>query len=220
MLEWLGNEYLAYYNGCDSVQFEEFVLSPGHHTLCDERSCKDCSQQACHSQPEILKLHNDTPIVSFDIELFLSRVDKLHIREIHDRCDLLIADEETKLVLCEFTCSAEKYINPYLHHKNGMLQGKRAKAYKQLMSVIEELEAVPNIKPRLNNYAVRIGLFAYRVKNPLRSEPDAPSPERIKLRDSLSAFKPSPKLSSPTLLTDMGHGFQFRQIRYPDAYYW
>ncbi|MCI6118031.1 MAG: hypothetical protein MR717_01860 [Prevotella sp.] len=101
-----------------------------------------------------------------------------------------------------------------------MQQGKRAKAYKQLMSVIEELEAVPNIKSRLNNYAVRIGLFAYRVKNPLRSEPDAPSPERIKLRDSLSAFKPSPKLSSPTLLTDMGHGFQFRQIRYPDAYDW
>lgn len=99
MLEWLGNEYLAYYNGCGPVQFEEFVLSPGHHTLCDERSCKDCSQQACHSQPEILKLHNDTPIVSFDIELFLSRVDKLHIREIHDRCDLLIADEATKFVL-------------------------------------------------------------------------------------------------------------------------
>jgi hypothetical protein len=219
MLEWVEDEYLNHYDAIGLIHFEESRLESGHHIINDERSCGDCSQHDCEFQPETLKLFNEVPIAKYDIEKLLNEVDSLHIRSIHERCDLLFADERTKLMFCELSCSAEKYIHPYWHHKNGLQPGKRAKAYHQMQSVIRELERVPSIRTRISQYPKRVCLFAYRAKTSQPTVSMVPVSVKTTIGRSLSAFTSSP-LPLDKLPAKMGNGFEFQQVKYPKEYKW
>lgn len=216
MLEWIVWEYLKAHNSDNTFVQDECLLETGHHVLNDPRSCDDCDGNACGNRKENFKLYNNVPVACFDIENFLSTIDRLHIRSIHDRCDMILADQKEKIALCELTCSMGKYIEPYNHVKKGMQPGKRRKAYQQMNSVLSELMLVPQIAEHILHYPKRVMLFCYRAKD---VQVGNISEGRKKAIDSMASFT-TPMFSISGLHTDLPNGFKFVQVRYPDEYVW
>lgn len=117
-----------------------------------------------------------------------------------DKCDYLIFDSEKQAFIC---AELSKLLSNYLetHPQEGKpVEGKRAKAYRQLEITTNKLMAVNNISDFISAFFKRIAVFAYRLNdsNPIFAR-------------SVNAFNRSPK----SLDANFGNGFYFYQREYP-----
>lgn len=158
--------------------------------------------------PEGLVIVSEKAICRVDIESFFRQMNGLKAAE-GLCCDFLFADGVRKIVFCDLTCSLRKYILPF-RNSRGYQQGKRAKAYHQISSTIDKLMAVPNVAQYIHQMPLKIGLFAERDKD------SATSDVAIK---NMMLMMPDYSMENH-LSTDMGNGFQFVTVHYPQAYQW
>ena len=119
------------------------------------------------------------------------------------------ADEDVKVILCDLTCSQKKYVQPFTN-SSGYHEGKRATAYRQIESTIDKLMDVPEIRNHFASMSSRVGLFAERNKDTVF---------RDVATQNMQLMMPD-YMQGSNLNTDMGHGFEFVTVLYPQTYQW
>jgi len=117
-----------------------------------------------------------------------------------EKCDYLIFDSAKQAFVC---AELSKLLSTYLetHPQEGKpVEGKRAKAYRQLEVTTNKLMAVYEITEFIFSFLKHIAVFAYRLNdsNPIFAR-------------SVNAFNRSPK----SLDSNFGNGFFFYQREYP-----
>lgn len=186
-------------------------IEAGLHSLGDEKACGECSEERkiCTDADEnaVLKLSARTDMHKVNIEKFFAQFDGTNAA-VEKKCDLLLYND-ANAVFCEMTCSLNKYIEPYSNSK-GVQIGKRAGAYNQMKNVMEALFGVADIKDRLAACCNKVGLFAVRLK-----DTSTPTDEVEKNMKTLMQEFENPQACQ----TDMGNGFLFQTIVYPEIYH-
>jgi hypothetical protein len=117
-----------------------------------------------------------------------------------EKCDYIIFDSANQAFIC---AELSKLLSTYLeiHPQEGIpVEGKRAKAYRQLEITTNKLMAVFQINEFISSFLKKIAVFAYRLNdsNPMFAR-------------SVNAFNRSPK----SLDANFGNGFYFYQREYP-----
>ena len=131
------------------------------------------------------------------------------------KCDLLLVSGD-KIVFCDMTCSKAKYIEPYVMQNGTEKIGKRNTVRKQISNSISLLSNVPEIASEIDTKTKRIALFAYRVKDV--SCNDAFD---YKVKKNMQEFgKMVDRMVKEPMYSDMGNGFLFTEIQYPDTFVW
>ena len=183
----------------------------GSFSLCDDKACNSCD--STHNQncdKIVLHVKCETPIDVVDLEHFL---DAFNDKISGKRCDLMMYDE-SKIVLCELTCSKSHLIVPH-KRKDVWVPGKREYAYGQIDNTIRTLCHVALVHEAIKKRK-KVALFAYREK-------DFPIVDDFigKIVQPMKDFNPlEASIAAMNLSTDMSEGFSFVQVRYPDAYLW
>lgn len=138
--------------------------------------------------------NNDVTIISYENFHNQARI------ESEFKCDYLIFDSAKQAFIC---AELSKLFSTYLetHSQEGKpVEGKRAKAYRQLEVTTNKLMAVYQITEFITSFFKNIAVFAYRLNdsNPMFAR-------------SVNAFNRSPK----SLDANFGNGFYFYQREYP-----
>lgn len=215
-MEWLKDDYVAHYGVTRRVNIIIRQLpKSASNTMHDEKACNECmdnSKDTCRNNPANLILNNSAPLEKVDIEAFFSQFNGLDKASIKERCDMMLFDSSDKIAFCEMTCCDAKYVYPYSNKKGSHL-GKRAKAYSQIKSVVDKFYTVPSIKLKFDSYKQRIGLFALREKSgSLFSGNDT-------AEKAMLAMIPQYTMGTG-FSSDMGNGFKFVTVKYPEVYRW
>jgi len=206
------NEYPAHF-GANGKYAILSVEKQGVFPLNDEKACRECRGQDKHQcnnedADTHMLLNADHPVTVVDIEGFLNQFDGKRAA-IKERCDRMLYDDN-KIVLVDFYCGQQKYVQPYANTR-GEQPGKLANARDQINSTVEKICEVPAINERMNGYATKEGIFAYRIKQP-PAVPILPgSPGAQMFLNSI------PKVKG---YTNIAHGFKFRMLKYPETYEW
>lgn len=175
----------------------------GKHILLDEKACNECKSKGkdiCS-----LKKYQGTFVVrverevsKIEIEKFLKQFEGKQACPKH-LCDLLFYDNNTKIVFVEMSCCLEKY------SKN-----KLALARKQIEATIDKLKEVKTISVKIDGYANKMGIFAFRNKT--ISETNA-------TKGMITFLKFSEKISGNNNLSSLlANGFIFKTVLYPTEY--
>lgn len=208
-MNWLLEEYKNHYglNGVYNILFENIV---GLHLLKDNKSCDFCpdKRRICINNDEavVLKIDAHSEIAKIEIEKFFDQFNG-KTAVIRKKCDLMFYNN-SNVILCDMTCSKNQYIEPF-KNSEGFNEGKRAKAYSQIESVINRLMEIDAIKNILEKCTNKIGLFAMRVKDYSQTNDDVCNNMKIFTEE----FE-----NHQTNVTDMGNGFLFKTISYPEVY--
>lgn len=181
-------------------------------SLHDDKACNACKIKNCSSKV-VLQLVTNAKVNHINIEDFFTQFDNTKA-SVGKCCDGLLYDDNNRIVFFEMSCGFTKYIvNDYI--SNGkQKECKRAKAYQQIYSTIEQLNKVPAIKKDISSFIHKVGLFAWR-------DPHISSSNL--LGKAINNFmKPSEIITNSLLFftTDMGNGFKFIERKYPDVYKW
>lgn len=208
-MNWLLEEYKNHYNlnGSYTIIFENIL---GLYLLKDKKSCDTCPSEhrICVNNDEavVFKIDARSEIAKIDIEKFFVQFDG-KTAGIRKKCDLMFYNN-SNVILCDMTCSENQYIEPFINSR-GANEGKRSKAYGQIESVINALMKIDAIKNRLEDCTHKIGLFAMRVKDNSLANDDVCNNMEIFTEE----FE-----NHQTNVTDMGNGFLFKTISYPEIY--
>ncbi len=180
----------------------------GDWGLTDDKSCKDCSVHAKYFYSScqdriVMKLHSNISVKEIRLENVFQESTAFRAEGC---CDYLLYTAD-KIVLCELTCIRPEYL------RTGNNGGKRAKAYSQLLGSVKKLKQfnsfgakVSNLKTREAIFAIRKKLFAVEMQE-----------------DSVQgAMRPFIKVSDIERRgkSDMGNGFDFLTVEYPQIYRW
>lgn len=155
------------------------------------------------------------PVEVLNFERFISQFDRTSA-EIKERCDYLLYDNDEnsrKIAFCELTCSETKYVEP--NESNEYREGKRAKAYNQMLKSLEALLGVSLLNTHILTFQKKHCVFGWR-------EPIA-SGQMDAAAASMNAFGITPSSTSELLYTSVfvvGHGFTFIQVKHPALYEW
>jgi hypothetical protein len=117
-----------------------------------------------------------------------------------EKCDYLLFDSAKRAFIC---AELSRLLSTYLetHPQEGKpVEGKRAKAYRQLEITTNKLLAVYQISEFISSFLKHIAVFAYRLND-----------SNLIFARSVNAFNRSPK----SLDTNFGNGFYFYQREYP-----
>ena len=178
----------------------------GELSLNDQKSCNNCISyfsEGCDHVVLKVAASEDIQVINLE-QIFLNA--KKESLKIGGLCDWLMYSD-TKIALAELTCCLPQYLEN--RTVNGVkIEGKRAKAYSQLSSSIEKLLTLDQFKAKFDLYSSRVALFAYRVK------------ETAFLNDKATRAMDAFRKMSPRVATDMGNGFLFVPIPYPEVYKW
>lgn len=208
-MNWLLEEYKNHYrlNGSYTILFENIV---GLHSLKDRKSCDTCpnERRICVNNGEavVFKIDAHSEIAKIDIEKFFVQFDG-KTASIRKKCDLMFYNS-SNVILCDMTCSENQYIEPFTNSR-GNYEGKRSKAYSQIESVINSLMKIDAVKSRLEGCTHKIGLFAMRIKDNSMANDDVCNNMEIFTEE----FE-----NHQTNVTDMGNGFLFKTVSYPEVY--
>ena len=210
MLEWIETSFKSHYHVERDTTWPEKLLVAGRNAVRDDKACHECTLQSKNvcKAPEGLIIMSHRDICQVDIETFVSQMHGLKAAEGHC-CDFLFADEDVKVVLCDLTCSQKKYVQPFTN-SSGYHEGKRATAYRQIESTIDKLMDVPEIRHHFASMSSRVGLFAERNKDTVF---------RDVATQNMQLMMPD-YVQGSNLNTDMGHGFEFVTVLYPQTYQW
>lgn len=184
----------------------------GSFSLKDSKACAVCEEPYRPSCDEtVLTVKVCSEITKIDFEAFINGFQgKIG----GGRCDYLLYSDY-KIALVELTCIKPKYLGPHL--KDGQkVEGKQERAYKQIKDSIDKLIQVPSLKEKVDSYPNKVGLFGYRAKSvaPFMGDVDDVA-KRIE-----DFMKVTFEIDSLNLSTDMGNGFQFMKVGYPNMYDW
>lgn len=206
-------KYKEYYGASRNVVVENSLLDAGISSLRDSKACSECKQQGknCCETEEILRISHNYSITKVELEKFFTQFDGTRRSSLKDKCDILLFDDKDhRIAFCEMTCSQSKYIEPYENSK-GHQVGKRAKAHKQLKSSIDKLASVPDIASSMNRYNHRTALFAVRHKGSNNQSSEI---------SNVNKFIIFPKSIQTDAKSDIGNGFSFEVVEYPNIYQW
>ena len=184
----------------------------GSFSLNDSKACAVCKEPYRPSCDEtVLTVKVCREITKIDFEAFINGFQgKIG----GGRCDYLLYSEY-KIALVELTCINPKYLGP--RFKDGQkVEGKQERAYKQIKDSIDKLIQVPSLKEKVDSYPNKVGLFGYRAKSvaPFMGNVD-------EVAKGMEDFmKVTSEIDSLNLSTDMGNGFLFMKVGYPDIYDW
>ena len=205
--------YKIYYKVIKDVTIDKSRIAPGISSFYDSKACSECEEQerrVCEAK-EVLKINHNRQIFKVELEKFFNQFNGLTLSSLKDKCDLMLYGQDNDhLVFCELTCTQSKYIEPYNNTK-GHHEGKRAKAYKQLKSSISKLAAVPLIASRMNKYNHRTALFAVRQKEDTKQE------DSLEL-SNIRRFTALTNSIQQDAKSDIGNGFTFEIVKYPNIY--
>lgn len=148
-----------------------------------------------------------------NLEDFFTQFDGNALSSVRDKCDLMLYDNvHNRLAFCEMTCTREKFVKPY-NNSRGHNDGKRAKAYKQLLTSIAKLAVVPEIATKICAYANKSALFAVRLKE-MSNERDS------SVIATMQRFSDFARSIQDGATLNMGNGFTFEVVQYPTIYQW
>lgn len=214
-------QYFGKHYGSPKQALAESEIKNGIFALADMKACGDCKTHV----PEIEDLcdkvvvimdSNTKDVECIQLEWFIDNYTHLKAIKSGKKCDLMLVGED-KVVLCDMTCSKAKYINPFSRMDGTSKTGKRNTVRNQIANAILLLMDVPEIASEIDKRVQKIALFAYRVKD----DPEGMDDIDDKARNHMRSFgKPTERLISEPMYADMGGGFVFTEIRYPDKFIW
>ena len=179
----------------------------GQFGFSDWKSCGNCinhfSRTCDHT---IFKVNSKRDVHALSLERIILDTKDENLRK-GGICDLIMYDED-KLTLAELTCSLPHYLEQ--HTTEGeQKEGKRPKAYRQLNNAIARLRSFDKLDKAIVGYSQREAIFACREKETAFLQED-------KGAKAMQSFRRRPKPKE----TDMGNGFIFKRIDYPEVYEW
>lgn len=180
----------------------------GSFLLFDKKACASCLSP-CASEG-IICINSDIPIKEIIIEDYFQQFQNTKADVKGRRCDeLLYDDDNRRIAFLEMSCKSVGTSEDVQ-----LLEGKREVAYEQLDNSIKKLQEVTVIAEKINKFAEKSALFAYRVMERASSIPS-------QLKNSLDAFMTPMELAeNPNLSTEMDNGFKFRSIKFSEVYQW
>lgn len=208
-------DYKKYYKVVRDVVIKARLISPGLSTFADNKACTECEKSGrkiCDDEV-VLRLNSENPLTIVNLEDFFTQFDGNALSSVRDKCDLMLYDNvHNRLAFCEMTCTREKFVKPY-NNSRGHNDGKRAKAYKQLLTSIAKLAVVPEIATKICAYANKSALFAVRLKE-MSNERDS------SVIATMQRFSDFARSIQDGATLNMGNGFTFEVVQYPTIYQW
>ena len=208
-------DYKKYYKVVRDVVINARLISPGLSTFADNKACTECEhsgRKICDDEV-VLRLNSENPLAIVNLEDFFTKFDGNALSSVRDKCDLMLYDNvHNRLAFCEMTCTQEKYVKPY-NNSRGHNDGKRAKAYKQLLTSITKLVVVPEIATKIRAYANKSALFAVRLK-------DMSNERKSSVLATMQRFSDFARSIQDGATLNMGNGFTFEVVQYPTIYQW
>lgn len=186
----------------------------------DSKACNDCNIKTPQMESECNHVvfycdakSNEVDIIDF--ESFLNNFTGLKALPSGKKCDLLLVGKD-KIVFCDMTCSNAKYITPYVMKGGTGKIGKRNTVKGQLRNSITVLTNVQEIAAEIDQKANRIALFAYREKPQIKADDF----EKGILSQMQKFSTINNRLNEEPMFSDIGNGFIFTEIKYPNTYLW
>ena len=208
-----------HYKSTRSVSAVSEVVS-GEFSFCDSKACSDCGihtpQVERNCDKVVLRCSSAKQMVeAIDLERFIDKYSNLKAIPSGKKCDLLLSDDQ-KIVFCDLSCSQAKYIDPFRMADVTEKIGKRNTVRGQIANSISLLSKVPEIADAMNERLSKIALFAYREKPAKEMDIfDSDVTAKMKALDIIGST-----LSKTPMYSDMGNGFVFTEVKYPDVYLW
>lgn len=195
-------------------------IKKGVFSLSDPKACADCKKYTPGKEVDcdriVLCLNSDVHEVEvIQLEKFVDNYANLKAIPNGKKCDLLLVGNE-KIVFCDMTCSKARYIDPYVMQDGTQKTGKRDTVKKQIANSISLLQNVPEIASEIDVKNQKIALFAYRTKDEMKS--DAFDREVVS-KMQLFGMTTDRHIKEP-MFSDIGCGFLFTEIKYPEVYLW
>lgn len=219
MKEILEDFFGVHYNSTKQVT-ASCSIAKGVISLSDTVACADCTMNASENEGKCDKIvlqcnTQEHEIEVIKLEEFISQYQNLKSIQSKRTCDLLLVDNR-KVAFCELTCSNPKYISSFSMRDGRTKLGKRHIAKEQISNSVALLTSVPQIAEEINMMDSKIGLFAYREKT-IRLGDSFDIDSLSKMRDFGTGVEA--KVKEP-MFSDMGYGFVFTEVRFPDVYKW
>lgn len=190
----------------------------GRFALSDPKACADCNRLTPQVENSCDKIvlrceAADQEIEIIELENFINNYANLKAIPSGKKCDLLFINDK-KVVFCDMTCSQAKYIDPFRMSDGTEKIGKRNIVRRQIENSITLLNNVPEIEDALQTRTSKIALFAYREKPKVpKDDFDAKVSTKMKTLDIMHS-----SIAKIPMYSDMGNGFLFTEVRYPDIY--
>lgn len=219
MKELLEAYFGSFYNSTKVVGAKSRVESNAF-LLSDDKACGDCQKFTSHFAAEcdktVLRCEASENVEIIELEDFLNAYSGLKAIRSFLKCDLMLVGGR-KIVLCDMTCSDAKFISKYQNNSGKTKIGKREYAKKQLINTIELLIAVPEIASEINHKSQKLALFAYREKVSANNNDAFDS----RIAENMISFNRIDKaINSERMYSDIGNGFYFTEVKYPEVYVW
>lgn len=191
----------------------------GTFSLFDKKACDDSQKKRdmdgnrvclenCNQEVAIIESFETVHVVEHE-----SFIGKFKLKAIADggRCDKLLYTDKS-LMFIELSCLNPEYLGNN-GEENEVNVGKRAKAKKQLRDSISRMQRVEKIKSKIDTFASRYAIFAYREKeNKTEIKKDK------KVLDNMRSFiQFEDYFSTNRLETHFDNGFVFKAVKYPEV---
>jgi len=220
MMKELLEDYFGKHYGSAKKSIAVSQIVKGQFLFSDSKACTDCRRVMPDEERDcdhvVLKCDSSNQeIEAIELETFIDNYANLKAIPSGRKCDLLLVDDK-KVVFCDMTCSQAKYISPFKMADGAEKIGKRNTVRGQIENSITLLSLVPDIADAINAKSSKIALFAYREKSEKKNSTfDAGVTAMMKSLNITSLV-----LSGTLMYSDMGNGFLFTEVRYPDVYVW
>lgn len=190
----------------------------GRFALSDPKACVDCNKHTPQVENGCDKIvlrceAADQEIEVIGLEEFIDNYANLKAVPSGKKCDLLLINDK-KVVFCDMTCSQAKYIDPFKMSDGTEKIGKRNIVRRQIENSITLLNNVPEIADAIQTRTSKIALFAYREKPEVqKDEFDTKVSTQMKTLDIMRS-----SIARISMYSNMGNGFLFTEVRYPNIY--
>lgn len=197
----------------------EAIEKAGSFSLFDKITCEQAVQQEANLKKticiancnqEVAKFKSGSTTYIINHEEYIGNF-KIPAIARGGRCDSLIYNDQT-IAFVEMTCSAESAIEDMTKVDGAFKPGKRAVAYNQLEQSISRMRFVPQINNKIDSFANRLAIFACRMKNVASTA----NPEEKPANNMTIFGKFTDSADANTGFKDMGNGFMFKMVRYPE----
>ena len=179
--------------------FKEYLVS----SFSDFRACSSCGEGCTDQQVFMVDFGNSQDVCIVELEKFFSQFANVERIAKGGRCDLMMYNN-LKCAFVELSCLESQY----LEDGRGRI-GKRTKARRQLCDSIMKLRYCTDIAEKIDSYEIKHAIFAYREKRKGNG----------RIYEAVSAFNMTDKISINSI-SDMGNGFSFVIVKYPEKYVW
>lgn len=214
-------QYLGRHYGSPKRALAESEIKNGISSFADMKACGDCKRhtpeiEAVCDKTVLIIDSNGKDVECIQLERFIDNYTHLKAIPSGKKCDLMLVGED-KVVLCDMSCSKAKYIDPFSKKDGSSKIGKRNTVRAQIANAISLLMDVSEIASEIDKRVQKVALFAYRVKDGAEGMDAFDG----RVRNGMRSFsKPAERIIPEPMYAEMGGGFVFTEIRYPNKYRW